>query len=142
MTDQKSESDILFPEKEIKLGGKVYAFKPFNFGASGKAIKLLAPLSYALDIRQDEAGTIRMGQISFATLLSTISENDCEAIFTLISLSCGVPVAEIEALPTDEGMTLFLLTYEVAIKPLFQSLKKLIGIKEEEKAEEDGLTKS
>lgn len=142
MTTKKTETEILFPETQIKLSsGAITVVSPFNFGQTGRALRILAPVSSALDI-QITGGELSFANVNVAVLVYALTENDCEGAFELVVLSTGMPIESIKKLSNEDGFALLKAVFEVAIMPTLDLLKKQMGGKKVAPAKDGQITSS
>lgn len=121
----KKEAEILFPEATCLIGGEKITVSPFNFGQTGKALKILVPLSASVDL--DFAnGELEISKINLNVFLYAVTDGDCEGVFDLVSMATSKPIDWVKSLPGADGTKLLKMVYETAIKPMLAELKKLM----------------
>ncbi len=105
-----SDLDVLFPDRDLAVGGKSLMLKPLSFGQLPRAAKLLQPIAKAVNAAglfalDAASGAIRMVGDWPMRLIDVTAESG-DAVMAFLALATGEDPAWISALNTDDGVLL------------------------------------
>lgn len=116
MTDtKKSDIETLFPDVEAKAKGETLTLRPFTFGQFPKAIKLLRPITDAVQ----DAGIAGMSAAGFSLApdwplrLPQVMDEAGESVIEFVAFATGKPREWFDDLAADEGLALTKAVFEV-----------------------------
>lgn len=129
---------VLFPARDIEVGGEKFLLRPFPFGKLPKVIGYLGDMMHLITNIPDELisaieGDVTDGQWKYNSDLigyfTTIIELGGDNILNMMALAVGKPREWVEELDPDDGLLLLMDVFEVnydffkrRFAPAFQQL--------------------
>jgi hypothetical protein len=117
--DTTQELEVLFPDQELVISGETVLVKPLKFGQLPKAIKLLKPVSDALQAAgifalRGEAGNAQFAldpawPLKIVDMLAVGGED----LLQFLAFAVGKPRAWLDTLDTDDGVKLVKAVFEI-----------------------------
>lgn len=130
MTEAKSDIKTLFPGREETFKGEKIKVEPFKFGQFPRAIRLLRPITDAVQ----DAGIASMSASGFSLAadwplrLPQIMDEAGEALMEFVAFATGKPREWFDDMDADEGIALTKLVFEVNGDFFVQRIAPKLGL--------------
>jgi hypothetical protein len=118
------DMEILFPERDVKIGGVTITVTPLTFGRLPKASRLIAPVLKALN----ESGVLSLQGmiIEIAGGIVELIGAGGDDLIAFLAFVIDRPVEWFETLAVDDGIELVKAVYEVNADFFAQRLRPMI----------------
>jgi hypothetical protein len=117
MAKDKTELEVLFPEKKVATNMGYIEVRPFSFGLLGKLSPILNDLGTAIRFENGSA------EVDFGVLLYLLSRDGCAALHTLVMACTDAQDKEqIDGLDAESTVALISAIWEVCINDFLQKV--------------------